>query len=48
MKTVAALVRARRASRWMEVFGGRTPLARRWVRVRGRRRSYELVSVEVR
>jgi hypothetical protein len=50
MKTVAALVMARRASRWIEVLGGRTPLARRWVRVRGRRRSYRsiLVGVEVR
>jgi hypothetical protein len=40
MKTVAALVMARRASRWIEVLGGRTPLARRWVIVRGRRRSW--------
>lgn len=39
MKTVADLVRARRASRWMLVLGGRVPLERREVRVRGRRRS---------
>ena len=40
MKTEAALVRARRASFWIEVFGGRVPRARREVRVRGRRRSW--------
>ena len=45
-KTVAALVSARRASRWMEVLGGRTPRARRWVRVRGRRRSYAKPNTE--
>lgn len=40
MKTVADLVRARSASLWIEVLGGRVPRARREVRVRGRRRSY--------
>lgn len=39
MNTVAALVRARSASFWMEVLAGRMPRARREVRVRGRRRS---------
>jgi hypothetical protein len=44
MNTEAALVRARRASFWIEVFGGRVPRARREVSVRGRRRSWiELV-----
>src|SRR5271154_4563585 len=40
MNTEAALVRARRASFWIEVFGGRVPRARREVSVRGRRRSW--------
>ncbi len=39
MKTDAALVSARRASFWMEVFAGSVPRARREVSVRGRRRS---------
>jgi hypothetical protein len=40
MKTVAALVKARRASFWMDVLAGRIPRASRAVRVRGRTRSY--------
>ena len=39
MNTEAALVRASRASFWMDVLGGRVPRARREVSVRGRRRS---------
>ena len=39
MNTEAALVSARSASFWIDVFGGRVPRARREVRVRGRRRS---------
>lgn len=39
MNTVADLVRARSASRWMEVLGGKVPRERRDVKVRGRRRS---------
>jgi hypothetical protein len=39
MKTVAALVRARSASFWIDVLAGRTPRASREVRVRGSRRS---------
>lgn len=35
--TVAAFCIARRASFWMVVLGGKTDLARRWVRERGRR-----------
>jgi hypothetical protein len=45
MNTVAALVRARRASFWIEVLAGRTPRAIRDVRVRGRRRSYLCYSI---
>ena len=37
---MAALVRARSASFWMDVLGGRVPRERREIRVRGRRRSY--------
>jgi hypothetical protein len=40
MKTVAAFVRARSASFWMDVLAGRMPRASREVRVRGRTRSY--------
>lgn len=41
MKTVADFVRARMASFWREVLGGRTPLAIRWIMERGRRRSWD-------